>query len=494
MDVFRIFDAMNDMRNLDTAIKATIKTGKHAQGTLSYTLSPVHNNDFWVDMAKRLQDVGCHSICIKDMAGLLKPYDAEELVSRIKEDCDIPLAMHCHATTGLSTATYLKAIEAGIDMLDTSISSMSLTYGHSATETFVAILEDHERATGLDLDLLEEISHYFRGVRTKYAEFEGALKGVDPRILTAQVPGGMLTNLENQLRQQNASDKLDEVLKEIPIVRKDLGYVPLVTPTSQIVGSQSVINVLSGERYKSISKETAGVLKGEYGATAAEVNKELQARVLEGAEPITCRPADLIDPEMDRLTSELETLAKEEDIKLCNNKIDDVLTYALFNQVGIHFLKNRDNPDAFEPAPGSEPEPAPAPAPAPVAAPAATTVAEVENYRVSVNGTEYDVVVAPGNGEISQVTPAPASAPVPVAAAAPAPAAASATIKAPLAGNIIEVLVSAGQQIEDGDPVFIIEAMKMETEIRSHTAGTVQTILVGKGDAIQADQDLVTLA
>ena len=490
MDVFRIFDAMNDMRNLDTAIKATVKTGKHAQGTLSYTLSPVHNNDFWVDMAKRLQDVGCHSICIKDMAGLLKPYDAEELVSRIKADCDIPLAMHCHATTGLSTATYLKAIESGIDMLDTSISSMSLTYGHSATETFVAILEDHERATGLDLTLLEEISHYFRTVREKYAKFEGALKGVDPRILTAQVPGGMLTNLENQLREQNATDKLDDVLKEIPIVRKDLGYVPLVTPTSQIVGTQSVINVLSGERYKSISKETAGVLKGEYGATAAEVNLELQKRVLEGAEPITCRPADLIEPEMDRLTTEMDALAKEENIKLCENKIDDVLTYALFNQVGIHFLKNRDNPDAFEPAPGNEPLPAPTPAAA--TAPVVATN-DIENYRVSVNGTEYDVVVAPGNGEISQVSPAAAS-PAPVAAA-PAPAATGVTetIKAPLAGNIIEVLVSTGQQVQDGDPVFIIEAMKMETEIRSHTAGTVQAVLVGKGDAIKSDQDLITI-
>ena len=490
MDVFRIFDAMNDMRNLDTAIKATIKTGKHAQGTLSYTLSPVHNNDFWVDMARRLQDAGCHSICIKDMAGLLKPYDAEELVSRIKADCDIPLAMHCHATTGLSTATYLKAIEAGIDILDTSISSMSLTYGHSATETFVAILEDHERATGLDLGLLEEISHYFRAVREKYVKFEGALKGVDPRILTAQVPGGMLTNLENQLREQNASDKLDEVLKEIPIVRKDLGYVPLVTPTSQIVGTQSVINVLSGERYKSISKETAGVLKGEYGATAAEVNKELQKRVLEGAEPITCRPADLIEPEMDRLTNELDTLAREEGIKLCENKIDDVLTYALFNQVAIYFLKNRDNPEAFEPAPGSEPEPEPAPVPVAGSAPA--VVNDIESYRVSVNGTEYDVVVAPGNGEISRVTPTTAG-PAPVAAAS-IPAAASATIKAPLAGNIIEVLVSAGQQVQDGDPVFIIEAMKMETEIRSHTSGIVQAVLVAKGDSITTDQDLLTIA
>ena len=488
MDVFRIFDAMNDLRNIETAIKATRKTGKHAQGTMSYTLSPVHNNDYWVDMAKHLEDMGSDSICIKDMAGLLKPYDAEEIVSRIKENCKLPLAMHCHATTGLSTATYLKAIEAGIDMLDTSISSMSQTYGHSATETFVAILQNQERDTGLDMELLEDIAMYFRQVRKKYAKFEGSLQGIDSRILTAQVPGGMLTNLENQLREQNATDRLDEVLKEIPVVRKDLGYIPLVTPTSQIVGTQSVINVLSGDRYKSISKETAGVLKGEYGATAAEVNKELQNRVLEGKEPITCRPADLIKPEMERLTSELESLAKAENITLCDNKVDDVLTYALFNQVGINFLKNRNNPDAFEPAPGTEPEPLAAPAPAKTA-PAA--VSEVESYRVSVNGTEYDVVVASGNGDISQLTPAKSTK---AEAAAPVSGASTSSIKAPLAGNVIEVLVSPGQQIDEGDPVLIIEAMKMETEIRSDSAGTVQEILVSKGNAIVTGQNLINIA
>ncbi len=485
IDVFRIFDAMNDMRNIKTAIKATIAVGKHAQGSLSYTLSPVHNVDLWVDMAKKLEDMGSHSICIKDMAGLLKPYTAEELVSRIKQSCSVPLSIHCHATTGLSTATYLKAIEAGADMIDTSISSMSMTYGHSPTETFVSIFEDSDRATGLDLDLLEEISLYFRDVRKKYARFEGALKGVDPRILKAQVPGGMLTNLEHQLRDQNASDKLDEVLREIPLVRKDLGYVPLVTPTSQIVGTQAVINVLSGERYKSISKETAGVLRGEYGATAAAVNQELQARVLDGDEPITCRPADLLEPEMERLTEELKTLAKQENIKLAENEIEDVLIYALFHQVGIKFLKNRGNADAFEPAPGIEPEPvAAAASPA-----AAASDSPIESYRVSVNGTEYDVVVGPGNADISQLAAATATP----ATASPAAVAAGTEIKAPLAGSVIEVLVSVGQQVEDGDPVMIIEAMKMETEIRSHVSGSVQSIVVAKGDAIKTDQLLMSI-
>ena len=490
MDVFRIFDAMNDMRNLETAIKATIKTGKHAQGAISYTVSPVHTNDLWVDMAKRLEDMGSHSICIKDMAGLLKPYVAEELVTRIKETCSIPLTMHCHATTGLSTATYLKAIESGIDMLDTSISSMSLTYGHSATETFVSILEDTERATGLDLDSLEKISMYFRDVRKKYTAFEGSLKGVDPRILTAQVPGGMLTNLEGQLRDQNALDRFDEVLVEIPKVRKDLGYVPLVTPTSQIVGTQSVINVLSGERYKSISKETAGVLKGEYGATAAPVNEALQQRVLNGAKPITCRPADLIAPEMDRLTDELKGLAQTQGIKLAENEVDDVLIYALFQQVGINFLKNRDNPDAFEPVPGDEPV-----AQAQTDTTSATAVSPpdfaAESYKVSVNGTQYDVVVGPGNSDISQITPAESSA---SAISAPATAATEGTaIKAPLSGSVIENLVAVGQKISERDPIMIIEAMKMETEVRSHCSGSVLSITVNKGDAIQAEQTLMTV-
>jgi len=488
MDVFRIFDAMNDMRNLETAIKATIAVDKHAQGSLSYTLSPVHNVDLWVDMAKRLEDMGSHSICIKDMAGLLHPYTAEEMVSRIKESCSVPLGIHCHATTGLSTATLMKAIDAGVDMIDTSISSMSLTYGHSPTETFVAIMEESERATGLDLALLEEISLYFREVRKKYAKFEGALKGVDPRILTAQVPGGMLTNLENQLRDQNASDKLDAVLKEIPSVRKDLGYVPLVTPTSQIVGSQSVINVLSGERYKSISKETAGVLRGEYGATAAPVNAELQARVLDGDEPITCRPADLIEPEMDRLTAELKALAKDENIKLAATEIDDVLIYALFPQVGTKFLKNRGNPDAFEPAPGKEPKPAAA-APA---EPAAAAPQQAQSYRVSVNGTEYDVVIGPGDADISQIKPAAAAAPA-AAPAAAAPATGGTEVRAPLSGSVIDVLVTVGQKISDGDPVMLIEAMKMETEICANASGTVQSIAVKKGDSIQSDQPLMTI-
>ena len=483
VDVFRIFDAMNDLRNLDTAIKATLKVDKHAQGTMSYTVSPVHDLAYWVDLGKRLQDMGCHSICIKDMAGLLKPYVAFELVSRLKEAVQIPIAMQCHATTGMSTATNVKAAEAGIDMIDTAISSMSMTYGHSPTESLVAIMEDTERDTGLDLNLLEEIAAYFRGVRKKYAKFEGSLKGIDSRILVAQVPGGMLTNMENQLREQHASERIDAVLEEIPRVREDLGFIPLVTPTSQIVGTQAVINVLMGERYKNITKETAGVLKGEYGATPAPVNAELQARVLDGADPITCRPADLLKPELDRLTREFRGLAKEHGVRIGHAEIDDVLTYALFPQVGLKFLENRDNPAAFEPAPGTEPEPA-------KAAPAAPDRGDgPEAYTVTVGGKAYDVVVAPG-GSVSSVVPVAATA----AAATPEPAKPAQDVPSPLAGNIYKVMVSPGQPVRAGDVIVVLEAMKMETEVRSPADGTVSSVAVKEGDAVQVGDTLVKLA
>ncbi|MEW8507690.1 MAG: sodium-extruding oxaloacetate decarboxylase subunit alpha [Candidatus Thiodiazotropha sp.] len=488
VDVFRIFDAMNDLRNLETAIKATLKVDKHAQGTMSYTVSPVHNMEYWVDMGKRLEEMGCHSICIKDMAGLLNPYHGYELVTRLKEAISIPIAMHSHATTGMSVATTIKCAEAGIDMLDTSISSMSMTYGHSATESVVAILQESDRDTGLDLILLQEIAAYFREVRKKYAKFEGSLKGVDSRILVAQVPGGMLTNMENQLREQGASDKLDLVLEEIPRVRKDLGYIPLVTPTSQIVGTQAVINVLMGERYKSIAKETEGVLKGEYGVTPAPVNSELQMKVLDGADAITCRPADLLDDEMDKLTAEFHGLAEEHGIKVANDEVDDVLIYALFPQVGLKFLRNRDNPDAFEPPPGAE---SPAPAQAPVPAPASK--GGPESYQVEVNGVAYNVKVTP-SGTVTEVAPASTTAaPQNVEPAAPA-ASQGATIEAPLSGNIHAIKVAVGDRVEPGDVVMVLEAMKMETEVRATAAGTVAKIVVREGDAVQVGSPLLSLS
>ncbi|ENM5813576.1 sodium-extruding oxaloacetate decarboxylase subunit alpha [Vibrio mimicus] len=486
MDVFRIFDAMNDVRNFEKAVKATIDVGAHAQGTLSYTTSPVHNTQTWVDLAKRLEDLGCHSLCIKDMSGLLKPYEAEELITRIKQSCAVPLALHCHATTGLSTATAIKAVEAGIDILDTAISSMSQTYGHTPTETVVAMLQGTPRDTQLKLEQLEPIAAYFREVRKKYAKFEGQLKGVDSRILIAQVPGGMLTNMESQLKEQGAAHRIDEVLEEIPRVRQDLGYIPLVTPTSQIVGTQAVINVLTGERYKSITKETAGVLKGEYGATPASVNAQLQGRVLDGSQAITCRPADLLQAELDHLTKELIEQAKSENIALADEQVDDVLTYALFPQVGLKFLKNRHNPDAFEPAPDKEPTPVAAPIPV-----ATQTVAGIETYSVKVDGVVYDVEVGP-QGQLTSVVPTAQKA-APQAVAATNSQSAEA-VAAPLAGTIFKIEVEQGTEVAEGDVLIVLEAMKMETEIRAARDGVVHELHVKEGDSVRVGASLLSLA
>jgi oxaloacetate decarboxylase alpha subunit len=479
VDVFRVFDAMNDPRNLETALKAVKKQGKHAQGTLSYTTSPVHTLDSWIDLAKQIEDMGADSIAIKDMAGILTPYDAYELVSRLKAQTDLEVQLHAHATAGMSDMTILKAIEAGIDRVDTAISSMSMTYGHTATESVVAALAGTDRDTGLDLLLIEEIAAYFRDVRKKYAKFEGALRGTDSRILVAQVPGGMLTNMENQLREQGASDKFDEVLKEIPRVREDLGHIPLVTPTSQIVGTQAVLNVLTGERYKSISKETQGILKGEYGAAPAAMNAELQARVLEGKEAITCRPADLIENELDKVIADVDKLAAEKGIELSADKIDDALTYAMFPQIAPKFLENRNNPDAFEPAPKG---------------------ADEDTFTVTVDGNEYVVKVDDG-GDVTDLKPvngapmsfggdsgnAGAATPSPVAAGGGDP------VSAPLAGNVWKVLVQPGQTVSEGDVVIILEAMKMETEVRAPRSGTIGSVTATEGAAVKVGDTLYTL-
>lgn len=489
MDVFRIFDAMNDPRNLKTAIKAAVDCDKHAQGTLSYTVSPVHNIEKWLDMAKQIEDMGAHSICIKDMAGLLKPFVAEELVGRLKETVDVPIALHCHATTGLSTATIMKAAEAGVDMVDSSISSMSMTYGHSPTESIVSIFDQTSRDTGLDMTLLEEIAAYFREVRKKYAKWEGSLRGVDSRILMSQVPGGMLTNMESQLKEQGAEDKFDAVLAEIPKVRKDLGYIPLVTPTSQIVGTQAVINVLTGERYKSISKETSGVLKGEYGATPAPVNEELQQRVLKGKDVMTERPADSLEPELERLSDELVEITNKENINLDGELVDNVLIYALFPQIGLKFLKNKGNPEAFEPAPsvGSESNEKQLNQPST----SDSCSSDPESYQVTVNGKDYSVTVAP-DGQVADIKTKPKSTQQnPQTKQAKEPN--GDTLEAPLAGNIFKIQVKVGEQVEAGQTLIILEAMKMETEVKALNAGVVSELLVAEGDAVKVGTPLVAL-
>lgn len=486
VDVFRVFDAMNDKRNLETALKAVKKQGKHAQGAISYTVSPVHTIDRWVDMARAIEDMGADSICVKDMAGLLKPYVGFHLVSKLKEACDIPIHLHCHATTGLSTATIVKCVEAGVDNVDTAISSMAMTSGHSATESVVAILEETRRHTGLDIHLLEEIAAYFREVRKKYAQFEGSLRGVDSRILTAQVPGGMLTNMERQLSEQDAMDQLGDVLKEIPRVREDLGYIPLVTPTSQIVGSQSVLNVLTGERYKSVTKETKGVMRGEYGATPAPVNEELQAKILEGDAPIDCRPADLLPAELDTLSTELNDLVEEHGIVLSDGeqRIDDVLTYGLFPRTGLRFLKNRGDQSAFEGALD------------------AGAIADQPDdgeatYTITVDGISYIVSVAEG-GDISGLVPVDEVPPVYESSSENRISSDTTvvpidTINAPLGGGIIKVLVSPGQRVEEGENLIILEAMKMETPICSPRDGVVKKIFSKEGDSVGVGDCLLTL-
>ena len=475
IDVFRVFDALNDPRNFATAIQAVIDNGKHAQAAMSYTTSPVHTLDLWLNLGKQLQDMGAHSLCIKDMAGLLRPYDAYQLISRLKKTVEIPIHLHSHATTGLSTATLLKAIEAGVDNVDTSISSMSATYGHSATETIVAILEGQAGDTELDLMPLESIASYFRQVRKKYHQFEGSLKGIDSRILVAQVPGGMLTNMENQLKEQNASDKMDQVLEEIPRVRQDLGYIPLVTPTSQIVGTQAVLNVLSGERYKTTTKETKGILSGEYGATPAPLDSALQQKLLgDNATIITCRPADNLPPEMDQLEQELRDIAKNKAIKLAEQPIDDVLTYALFAQTGVNFLHNRDNPDAFEPEPELKLD------------------AEQQNniYTVTVEGQDYVVQVNEG-GEITEGSLlSPSSEKVMNKEISHD----SKPITAPLSGHIFKILVSEQQAVQAGDILIILEAMKMETEIRVPKDGIITHLNINVGDKINVGDTLLSIA
>jgi oxaloacetate decarboxylase alpha subunit len=481
MDVFRVFDALNDVRNMKQSIQAVNRQGAHAQGTICYTTSPVHTMQSWVDVAEQLVECGVNSIALKDMSGVMSPYEAYELVSTLKKQLDVELHLHCHSTAGMADMTLLKAIEAGVDRVDTAISSMSGTYGHPATESIVSALKGTERDTGLDLEKIESIAAYFREVRKKYGAFEGQLKGIDSRILVAQVPGGMLTNMEGQLKQQNAIDRIDEVLEEIPRVREDLGHIPLVTPTSQIVGTQAVINVMMGERYKTITKETAGVLKGEYGKTPAPVDAALQARVLDGAEAITCRPADVIEPEMASLTESVTAQAKEKGIELAENTVDDVLTVALFDQVAWKFLENRHNPDAFEPVPTAAD-----------AAPRAANTASADNavYTVNVNNQAYVVKINEGADPevIAAASTAPAEAP------AAAPTGDAETVAAPLAGNIWKIHAKIGQMVKEGETLLILEAMKMETEIKAARDGKVESLAVSEGDAVQVGDALLALA
>ena len=340
IDVFRIFDALNDINNIEFSIKQVKENSKHAQAAMAYTVSPVHKIDYWLDLAKKFEDLGVDSIAIKDMSGILKPYVAFEMISKLKETISVPIHMQTHATAGLSTATNLKAVEAGIDNLDTSISSMSLTYGHSPTESIVSSFEDSERATGLDLSQLQKVADYFKNVRAKYSEFEGSLKGVDTQMLSSQVPGGMLSNLESQLKELNKTDLYEDVIKEIPKVRKDLGFPPLVTPVSQIIGAQAMMNVSEKKSYKNLSKETINLATGYYGKLPGRINDELLALVEKNQETISVRPADLIDDDMKERKEDLKNFCVQNNLKDFSEHEEYLLCFIQFPYSTTDYLKS----------------------------------------------------------------------------------------------------------------------------------------------------------
>mgnify|MGYP003322937090 FL=1 len=472
VDVFRVFDALNDPRNMYQAMQSVIDVEGHAQGTISYTTSPVHTIDLWVDLAKNIQDMGAHSLAIKDMAGLLKPYVAFELVSKLKESLEIPIHLHCHATTGMSVATGIKAIEAGLDNIDTSISSMSMTYGHSPTETIISILDGTNRETGLDLDKLIPVAEHFQGVRKKYKSFEGSLRGVDARILASQVPGGMLTNLENQLKAQDSLNRFDEVIQEIPRVREDLGYIPLVTPTSQIVGTQAVINVLSDSRYSTVTNEVKSLLKGEYGSTPAPVSKDLQQNSIGDSAVISCRPADLIADNYGEIAEAFNSALAEKDLQV-DKSDENILTYAMFPEIGLAFLEHQSDPDFFE------------------AEPADIIEHSDESYLVSIDDKEYSVVVKSNHSVEINGSSVKSANEQPSHAAQAGP---GSIINAPLGGNIFKVITQEGQSLEPDSTVLILEAMKMETEIKSPKAGVVTKIFVKPGDSVKPGDPLFEIA
>lgn len=479
IDVFRIFDACNDPRNLERATKAAKKTGKHVQMAISYAVTPFHTNQVYADLAKTYAEFGADSICIKDMSGLLKPYEAYDLVLAIKKACDLPIEIHSHATTGLSVATELKAVEAGADVLDTAISSMSMGTSHSPTETVVEMLKGTEYDTGLDTKALLEIAAYFREVRKHYSSLESSFLGADTRILLSQVPGGMLSNLESQLKQQGASNKMDDVLKELPIVQKDVGYVPLVTPTSQIVGTQAVFNVLFG-RYERMTGEFRDLLVGKYGKLPAEPNADLVKKALAQnnmEEVVTCRPADKIEPEWDKMVKE----AKENG---GDGSDEDTLTYAMFPKVAPKFFKERANGPVDAATAFAKKE-----------TPAAEPASKGGSYTITVNGSAYNVT-SDGNGSVT-VNGTPYSVSVGTGTAAPATVSAPVAtggvdVKAPVAGTLLKQCFANGTKVSKGQTIIIIESMKMELEVKATADGTI-TYSVAPGTQIQSGQVLATI-
>ena len=504
IDVFRIFDALNDVRNMEVSIKAVKKAGKHAQGAISYTTSPVHDTESFVELAKKLEAMGCDSIAIKDMASLLTPMATEELVASLSKAVAVPLQIHSHATAGLASMCHLKAVENGCYHIDTAISAFAQGASHPPTESMVAAFQHTKYDTGIDLELVQDIGFYFKEVRKKYHQFESEFTGLDTRVQVNQVPGGMISNLSNQLKEQGELKRINEVLKEIPKVRADLGYPPLVTPTSQIVGTQAVLNVMTGERYKTITNEVKNYLLGHYGKPPGEVNELIRNQAVGDEEVITCRPADLLKPEMKKLHVEIDGLAESD---------EDVLTYAMFPDIGREFLEQRKagtlTPEPLEPPPednvavcGTAPD-------------EFNVTMHGETYHIKITGSGHrfqaqrpfyltvdgvpeeilvetlsEVVTEPLGGGINTgpVTPATASG------GSKRPRATSpGHVTTSMPGTIVEVLVKEGDPVKAGDPLFITEAMKMETEVQAPVSGTVKAIHIEKGDTVNPDETLIEI-
>jgi pyruvate carboxylase subunit B len=500
VDVFRIFDAMNDLRNLEVSVKAVLKAGKHAQGAICYTVSPVHTIAHFVKQAVQLERMGCHSIAIKDMAGLLSPAHSAELFAALSKAVKLPLHFHSHTTVGIANISMYKAVENGARHVDTTISSMSWGTSHSPTESMVVAFRDTPYDTGLDLPLLQEIGMYFHEVRKKYHQFESEFNGIDTRVQVNQVPGGMISNLSHQLKEQGALTRMHEVLAEIPRVREDLGYPPLVTPTSQIVGTQAVLNVLTGSRYKSITNEVKLYLQGRYGQAPGTVNDSVRKLAIGGEEVITCRPADRLKPEMDRLRHDIGDLARSE---------EDVLTYAMFPEIGRKFLEERAagtlKPEELQPLPGAQ-----------MAAPAGAFAPT--DFNVTVHGETYHIMIT-GAGHrsaerrpffvtldgvpeeilvetLSEIAPTEGgevdSKRVTKTSRRPR-ASKEGHVTSSMPGTIVDVVVKPGDKVKAGDAVLVIEAMKMENEIPAPVAGIVKSVNVAKGDSVNPDEALVEI-
>jgi pyruvate carboxylase subunit B len=500
VDVFRIFDAMNDLRNVEVSIKAVIKAGKHAQGAICYTTSPVHTIEHFVKQAVQLEKMGCHTIAIKDMAGLITPARSAELFAALSKAVKLPLHFHSHTTVGIANISMYKAVENGARHVDTTISSMSWGTSHSPTESMVVAFRDTPYDTGLDLPLLQEIGMYFHEVRKKYHQFESEFNAIDTRVQVNQVPGGMISNLSHQLKEQGALTRMHEVLAEIPRVREDLGYPPLVTPTSQIVGTQAVLNVLTGSRYKSITNEVKLYLQGRYGQAPGKINEAVRKMAIGDEEIITCRPADRLKPEMDRLRQDIGAFAKS---------AEDVLSYAMFPEIGRKFLEERAagtlQPEELLPLPGSQMTTTTSPL-APTEfnvtvhgetyhlkiTGAGHRTAERRPFYVSVDGMPEEILVetlqevVPTEGGMVDTKRVSKTSRRPKASR-------EGHVTTAMPGTVVDILVKPGDTLKAGDAVLVIEAMKMENEVPAPIAGKVKAVHVAKGDSVNPDEALVEI-